>query len=283
MTLAYSVLASGSGGNCTAVLCPDAEGCATLFEPAPSPVILFDAGLSPRCTRERLRRVGLGFSAVTDIVLTHLDSDHLHGGWESLLSGPGAVRVHLHRSQLGALRSRRITIDRLRLIDDGPAPIVDDAALSPVSLPHDQSGTTGWVFERQGVRLGLATDLGRVPPTLLDAFVELDALLLESNYDPEMQRASRRPEFLKTRIMGGRGHLSNEECVDALAAIAPRCRLRSITLLHLSRQCNHPTRIRTMLAERVPALASLVELSHQHDPTPLRRLVCVSACDATLR
>ncbi|HMN95439.1 MAG TPA: MBL fold metallo-hydrolase [Phycisphaerales bacterium] len=314
MTLAYSVLGSGSRGNCTAVrvaarrmpapgrsaseavLRGPAAGSGGLFDlrpppgagasdgpagtgsPAPQRVILFDCGLGRRPTRDRLGRVGLSPAAVTDVVMTHLDGDHLDRGWASHLAACDSIVVHLHRRHLREAERVGFRPRRLRVVEEGLAAIDesdDDAGtitIEPVGLPHDESGTTGWVIEAAGTRLGLATDLGRVPEALLAAFVDLDALLLESNYDPTLQERAPRPEFLRRRIMGGRGHLSNAECVAAIAAIARRSRLRAVTLLHLSRQCNDPSIVRSLVDAALPDLAPLVTIAHQHEPTPLRAL-----------
>jgi len=81
-------------------------------------------------------------------------------------------------------------------------------------LPHDDLATAGFLFCHGGIRLGFATYLGRVPTALLESFTDLDALAVESNYDRTMQQASNRPAFLKRRIMGGLGHLSNEQASE---------------------------------------------------------------------
>lgn len=86
--------------------------------------------------------------------------------------------------------------------------------------------------------LGYATDLGHVPARLTTLMAEVDVLAIESNYCPRMQAASSRPEFLKRRIMGGSGHLSNQQCAAAVEAIRPR---EHVVLLHLSRECNQPS------------------------------------------
>jgi phosphoribosyl 1,2-cyclic phosphodiesterase len=116
--------------------------------------------------------------------------------------------------------------------------------------------------------LGFATDLGRVPQSLIDAFRDVDVLAIESNYDPPMQRRSARPAMLKRRIMGGAGHLSNEQSFDAVRAIvaASTAPPRHIVLLHLSRQCNAPDIVRAMYFIE-PALAERVCITNQYQPT----------------
>jgi phosphoribosyl 1,2-cyclic phosphodiesterase len=106
-----------------------------------------------------------------------------------------------------------------------------------------------------------------VPVTLIDDFADLDVLAIESNYDPEMQRTSGRPFFLQQRIMGGKGHLSNQQAFDAVRAVLDRCersgvRLPShIVLLHRSRECNCPKLLRRIFARdaRVAPRLTLAE------------------------
>jgi phosphoribosyl 1,2-cyclic phosphodiesterase len=89
----------------------------------------------------------------------------------------------------------------------------------------------------------VATDLGHVPEGCLPAFLDADAVVLESNHDPRMLRASGRPPDLIERILGPQGHLSNGDCAEALAQIVARSRpgrVSSVVLAHLSRDCNRP-------------------------------------------
>jgi phosphoribosyl 1,2-cyclic phosphodiesterase len=108
------------------------------------------------------------------------------------------------------LSIRRVELfkEDLRL-DGGPA-------IKATLLAHDDLGSVGFVIEHDGLRLGYATDLGRVPDTLLDHFENLHALAIESNYDRQMQIDSGRPWFSNARIMGGSGHLSNDQALEAV-------------------------------------------------------------------
>jgi phosphoribosyl 1,2-cyclic phosphodiesterase len=110
--------------------------------------------------------------------------------------------------------------------------------LEPILLSHDELGVAAFRFSLPcGGTLGFATDLGRVTDELVDHLRGVDVLAIESNYCPVMQAGSPRPEFLKRRITGGAGHLSNEECAVAVARAEP---VSEVVLLHLSRQCNTP-------------------------------------------
>jgi phosphoribosyl 1,2-cyclic phosphodiesterase len=255
--LSFCVLGSGSAGNCTLV---------TLGAGAGARHVLIDAGLSPRQTARRLGPLGIGLDDITDVLLTHIDQDHFNPGWrvaDAMSCTWRAARRHVKRVRAAGLPARR-TAAFDDAFDMEPSTRVEVTA-----LPHDELGTSGFVIDHDGVRLGFATDLGRVPQTLLGNFEGLAALALESNYDPQLQRASSRPADLKRRIMGGLGHLSNEQALEAVIHIAKRGALRHIALLHLSRQCNDPAIVHSLFARRAPQLLGRLTITNQHEPTPL--------------
>lgn len=224
------VLASGSSGNCTVLCVPTDAGLS---------VCLIDLGISPRRTEACLNSIGLTLDDVGAIVLTHLDSDHFYSGW--IGSIPRRACLWLHRSHLGegerigALFTPSAPFDRAF----NPLPGVQARA---VLAAHDHTGVSILEFTLSGVsggsaRLGWATDIGHVDKSVIELLRDVDVLAIESNYCPDMQINSDRPQHLKRRIMGGSGHLSNAECVHAVEAIGPR---QHVVLLHLSEQCNTP-------------------------------------------
>lgn len=244
------VLASGSAGNCTVLI---------VGETSPRPrVILIDAGLSPRRTGRLLERLGLGLDAVDDVVITHLDHDHFHPGWPSAL--PPRSTVRMHRRHLGRAARDGLLHHRTEPFDAdftaGPA------RFSTALLEHDSLGVVAFrvEFDDAGT-LGFATDVGRPTPRLIDHLRGVDVLAIESNYCPRLQAASPRPEFLKARIMGGAGHLSNAQCAQAAREIRPA---RHVVLLHLSRDCNRPD----LAALGHHGAGYQVTISSQLEPTP---------------
>ncbi len=256
MSLRMTVLGSGSSGNAT--LLALGEGEAARY-------ILLDAGLSPRATRHRLVRVGVALQQIEAIVLTHLDGDHFRHGWLRVCRRFG-ITIHCSRRHFRSARARGGPGCQFTPFDDGFT--LADARFEPIPLAHDALGTVGFVIEWEGRRLGFATDLGRVPRALLQRSVDLDALALESNYDRRMQLASGRPGFLKSRIMGGAGHLSNEQSLEAALEIADQSRLQHVVLLHVSRECNRPQIIRALYQDRAPHLHAILQISRQDEPTP---------------
>ena len=117
-----------------------------------------------------------------------------------------------------------------------------------------------------GYRIGYATDLGRVPRYFFDRFRDLDCIALESNYDPQMQADSARPRFLKRRITGGHGHLSNLQAFAAIRKLLDRARRLPdhIVLLHRSQECNCPDLVRRLFSAD-QRIASRLTLAQQHE------------------
>lgn len=217
------VLSSSSSGNCSVVVSGEGERRS---------VVLIDLGLSPRMTERLLMSVGVSLDEVDTILITHLDTDHLNPAWAGRV--PGHVRVHMH-----AKHADRHACGGLNpwLVDAYEGDITTSCGLRVRTHfnPHDRDGSVCFRFDFNGSSLGFATDLGRVSEHLVQHLRGVDVLAIESNYCPVMQEASNRPWFLKRRIMGGSGHLSNDQCVEAIGKIAPK---EHVVLLHLSRQCN---------------------------------------------
>lgn len=239
------VLASGSSGNCS-VLALRRDG-RTRF-------LLIDLGLSPRRTVSMLAAAGLAMHQLDGALVTHLDHDHLYAGWRVQMPAHAPVRMHERHAASLTLGAR----DRWRITPfDGAFLLDPDVLVRPLSLAHDELGVSSFRIDLglgpSPASLGFATDLGRVPMSLLDLMgarddrsqEAVDVLAIESNYCPAMQRASSRPELLKQRIMGGHGHLSNQEALAAILQIEPR---DHVVLLHLSRQCNDPAVVASLHA-----------------------------------
>jgi len=224
------VLASGSSGNCSVLHICDGDGVERL--------VLIDAGLSPRRTHRALGVLGVGGVGIAGIVLTHLDHDHWHSGWLNTLTTQTPVWCHGRHAE----RARAHSLDRLGLevFDDSFSPwpgLMVEATLGG----HDALGSALFRVDVPGATgcLGFATDLGRTHQDITRFLAGVHTLAIESNYCPEMQDSSDRPRFLKDRITGGFGHLSNRQCAEAVRTIDP---VSSVVLLHLSRQCNTPER-----------------------------------------
>jgi phosphoribosyl 1,2-cyclic phosphodiesterase len=256
--LELTVLASGSQGNASAVR-------------AGGRLILIDAGLSPKAAKERMfASLRATPDDATDLLLTHLDADHWRETWRKTVLRCG-MRVHVHERHVrealrcGVPESQVVAFDEWSDLGDG-------LRFFACATPHDERGSTAYLIEREcadGVtRLGYATDLGSVPAALFEHFHDIDLLAIESNYDTELERTSERPWFLKERVMGGKGHLSNDESIAAALRIAQSGMPQSIVLLHLSLQCNRPDIVTKLWRERAAHLCDRLVISEQFRPSP---------------
>ena len=223
------VLASGSRGNCTILLVGRGND---------RYAILLDCGLSPRHTYAALKAIGLGPSRIGAVVLTHLDQDHFKSAW--VRSMPRHVPVYVHRTHRGRAQRQGLFTPSTLLFDQ-PFELAGGrlgVRVEPTLLAHDQFGVAAFKLTlANGATLGFATDLGRATQQLITHLRGVDVLAIESNYCPDLQAASPRPAFLKERITGGAGHLSNQEAAELTKTIAPRAHT---VLLHLSQECNTP-------------------------------------------
>lgn len=250
VTARLCVLGSGSKANCAVLHVRDqAVGLDS--------VCLIDLGFSPKMTDRLLREIGLSLDMVTAVLLTHLDSDHCHAGWTNPHALPRSASLFLHEGHLQRAYVRGLNGGRLQKFTGargkcGEGFVACEAlgaggrlVVHPLMTFHDDLGAAVFrVAIGEGVdapAFGYATDLGRVTDELIahlgheGVLGGVDTLVIESNYCPKLQVASDRPEFLKRRVMGGRGHLSNHEALEAIEAIVPR---EHVVLVHLSQQCN---------------------------------------------
>jgi phosphoribosyl 1,2-cyclic phosphodiesterase len=203
-----------------------------------------------------MKGLGISIADVGAICLTHLDHDHFNANWVREIIH-GRICIFCHQNCVPEI-SRRVDeaqfIELLQPFNGQIFSPISGLSARAIELPHDVAGSHGFLFEGFGSRLGYATDLGRVEMELIQNFSALDLLAIESNYDPAMQRDSARPWFLKNRIMGGRGHLSNAQAFDAVRLILDRCEREAgrlpghIVLLHRSGQCNSPRLVRELFS-----------------------------------
>ncbi len=216
----FASLGSGSRGNATLVA----------WE---SGAVLIDCGFSVRETKARLARLDLAPEQLSAILVTHEHSDHIKG--VAALARRYQLPVYMtpgtyHSRDLGELPD-------LRLIH-GYAPfVIQGLQVTPVAVPHDAREPAQFVFQWQDLRLGVLTDLGFVTPHVEACYQNCDAMILESNHDPEMLASGRYPPMLKRRVGGQWGHLSNAQAAGFVERL-DSVRLRHLVMAHISQQNN---------------------------------------------
>ncbi len=247
----FIALASGSKGNCSAIVMRSGGVTRT---------VLIDLGIHPKRANQLLIERGVPPHSVECAILTHLDSDHAHPAWCQHL--PRHATIRMHKTHAGRAGRQGMLFHRSEPFDGAfVTDPVDGIRVDPVMMSHDEQGVASFRFTFAcGGTMGFATDLGRATQKLIDHMKGVDVLVIESNYCPILQQKSHRPAFLKRRIMNGSGHLSNEQCLDAVRAIEPR---EHVVLIHLSQECNRPELVLDMHAGADYALT----VATQDEPT----------------
>jgi len=177
------------------------------------------------------------------ILVTHGHSDHIKG-LAALLKTTGAC-IYANRD---TVREAGLDADseRVRLFVTGGQFGIGDLQVQTFAVSHDTMDPAGFSFMRGGRQLSIVTDTGIVTPTVQDRIREADILVLESNHDENILRMGRYPWFLKQRILGEKGHLSNEAAALALAEALEEDRRegvrreKTVLLAHLSKENNFP-------------------------------------------
>ena len=221
----YAVLTSGSCGNCYAF----SDGERT---------ILVDDGLTLSGLRRRLEDVQIPVDSVSDVYVTHMHPDHSKG--LGVLYRRLGARVHASRQ---CMDSDECIFNRLGLgredvdvFDFGDTLVSGDFTLSPFRTSHDSAGSAGYHIATPSVSFFLMTDTGLFSEESISLARGCDVLFVESNYDETMLENGGYPSFLKRRIDGPRGHMSNSQARDFLSRAEALD--RKVFLIHLSENNN---------------------------------------------
>lgn len=224
--LRFKSLGSGSTGNATLIE-------ATGLHPKR---LLVDCGLGIRQLSVRLAEAGLAIADINAIFITHEHSDHI--GCARQLALRYRIPVWMSR---GTCEGAGLTDldDLLHIARDGQAVDLGELELMPFTVPHDAREPLQLTCTDGASKLGVLTDLGHATTHLLGHLVNCNALLLECNHDVELLDQSSYPPFLKRRVGGLYGHLSNAAAGEIARAVL-HGGLRRLVAAHLSQQNNRP-------------------------------------------
>lgn len=223
MAFQFCVLGSGSSGNSVAFW--DSE---TLF--------LVDAGFTCKATANRLSQAGMDIEDLNAILISHEHVDHVGG--TRVIQKKVSPRL-LATKPVHDWMDARFGLATEPALVPGKAISIGNFSVTPFEVCHDASQTVGFAVERNGSKVTMATDLGHVTPGVAAYFADADAIIIESNHDVQMLKDGPYPAFLKKRILGKQGHLSNNQSAEMLVqVIGPRT--RHVTLAHLSQENNKP-------------------------------------------
>jgi phosphoribosyl 1,2-cyclic phosphodiesterase len=216
--------------------------------------LLFDAGISGSRAKERLARHGRDIAGVDAVLISHDHVDHARsmGVYHRKFGLPVFVTTKTYQA---ACRYDLGAMEDVRHFAAGETLRFGPLTVETLSTPHDGVDGVVFVVDDGTHRLGVLTDLGHVFSDLEEIVGSLDAVLLESNYDPDMLADGPYPAFLKRRIEGPGGHISNVEAAEVLHLRGSR-RMQWACLAHLSADNNTPALAlqthRRILGERLP-------------------------------
>ena len=221
-------IASGSSGNC---ICAGSDTCH----------VLIDAGISGKRIEAGLNTIDLKTADMQAVLITHEHIDHIAGLGViarrygiPMYATEGTVNAILNTKSVG-----KIDECLFHVIEPEVDFTVGDLTIEPISISHDAADPVAYKIRQQEKSMAVMTDLGKYDEHIIDKLQNLDVLLLEANHDVRMLQAGAYPYPLKQRILGDRGHLSNELSGQLLGQVL-HDDFKHIILGHLSKENNYP-------------------------------------------
>lgn len=216
-----AVLSSGSKGNSS-------------FIESNNQAILIDAGLSAKRLLSRMNEIGADYKKISAIVVTHDHSDHIKG--VGILARKLKIPVYIHEENYNVksdLFTNCETIFIKREFELGYFKV------TPIPVSHDGTANFSYNIQAEGKKISHLTDLGKATSLVKERTKDCDLFVMESNHDPIMLKEGPYPWYLKQRISGIKGHLSNSDASELILS-SDRGNLKNIILAHLSEENNDP-------------------------------------------
>ncbi len=256
MSVQFTILGSGSGGNCAYLETPEVR-------------LLIDAGFSGRQIRERLASIRRTPETLTGILLTHEHQDHTQG--LTVLAAKLRIPVYCNRLTQEATERQLETRFEGRHFVTGASFDLGDVTVDTFSVPHDAQDPVGFLLRTRAGNIGFLTDLGHATKLVLERVRPAHLLVLEANHDLKLlQDDTKRPWSTKQRILSRHGHLSNDAAASVAEQVASAT-LARIYLGHLSRDCNRPELAMAAVAGRLHGTGAThirIESTSQDAPSP---------------
>ncbi len=223
MSLFITSLASGSNGNC-------------YYIGNNTEAILVDAGITCKEIETRIKRLSLSIEKIKAIFISHEHADHIRG--VPVLAKKYNLPVYITTQ---TLKNGRLHIDKkLARSFNAFDPIsIGDLDITAFPKYHDAADPYSFTIRFKDLKVGVFTDIGQPCQHLINHFSQCHAAFLESNYDDDMLDTGSYPYFLKTRIRGGKGHLSNKQALELFTSHRPDF-MSHLFLSHISKNNNCP-------------------------------------------
>ena len=219
-------LYSGSSGNCSFVGTDNIN-------------ILVDCGESQKKISDALESIGKSINKIDAIIVTHEHSDHVKN--LGAISKKYNIPVYANEKTFENMPEQTSLIDEKnkKIFNTDDHFEIGDLKIYPFHIPHDAAEPCGYNIYNDDKKISIATDIGHMDNNILKKLEESQFLLLESNYEPEILKYAKYPYYLKQRIAGPNGHLSNQEAGLTITKLV-YSGVNNIMLGHLSKQTNFP-------------------------------------------
>ncbi|WP_027399639.1 MBL fold metallo-hydrolase [Anaerovorax odorimutans] len=226
MTLNFCSFSSGSSGNCYLIK-------------SQNTALLVDAGISGKKILEGLEKTKTNLEFLSALLITHEHSDHTKS-IKTLTKKHNNLNVYANKKTWEMI-NKDICKDQMKTFDTGKIFTIGDIRVKPFKVSHDAADPVGFSFYSRDKQISVVTDTGYMNDEILCEVENADILILEANHDIEMLKIGKYPWFLKQRVLGDEGHLSNEAAGQAIVKLLTKNKKeRRILLGHLSRENNFP-------------------------------------------
>ena len=258
----FCSLYSGSSGN-------------SIFIASDNTRVLIDAGLAGKKIDEALKHIGEEASSIDGIFITHEHIDHIKG--VGVLSRKYDIPIYANDNTWAVMEKNigKIKEHNIRIMDRRSSIAIKDLEIRSFNIPHDAIAPVGYTVSSGGKNASVVTDFGVFTEEIRDNIIDSDIILLESNHDVNMVRMGPYPYKLKLRVLGENGHLSNEDCGNAIVSLIKSDKKKQIMLGHLSGTNNHPdlayqTVVDVLSANGIrPGDDVILQLASRHNPSEI--------------
>lgn len=205
-------------------------------------IFMVDCGFNYKETENRLSELGLTFSDINHILITHEHEDHMR-----------AIKMIIKKEKIqiscsyGTAKKIGI-VDEVNIINPGDIVVDNDLQIEVVPVPHDAREPCHYVFKKDTLKIGIITDFGSLTPKIIESYSNLNYLVVEANHDANLLMKSSYPTSLKNRIFGKLGHANNDLTFDLISQIK-KDKLKKIIFCHLSKQNNQKEIIKHTVKE----------------------------------
>jgi len=205
-------------------------------------IFMVDCGFNYKETENRLSELGLTFSDINHILITHEHEDHMR-----------AIKMIIKKEKIqiscsyGTAKKIGI-VDEVNIINPGDIVVDNDLQVEVVPVPHDAREPCHYVFKKDTLKIGIITDFGSLTPKIIESYSNLNYLVVEANHDANLLMTSSYPTILKNRIFGKLGHANNDLTFDLISQIK-KDKLKKIIFCHLSKQNNQKEIIKHTVKE----------------------------------